>query len=82
LIVLGHSHYPMSHRIGKTLVVNPGSVGQPRNGEPGAHWAIFDTASNCLDFYSEEYDYSALINECKQRNPELPYLVDVLKRLN
>ena len=82
LIVLGHSHYPMSHRIGKTLVVNPGSVGQPRNGEPGAHWAIFDTASNCLDFYSAEYDYSALINECKQRNPELPYLVDVLKRLN
>jgi putative phosphoesterase len=82
LIVLGHSHYPMSHRIGKTLIVNPGSVGQPRNGQPGAHWAIFDTVSNCLDFYNEEYDYSVLINECKQRNPDLPYLVDVLKRLN
>ena len=82
LIVLGHSHYPMSHRIGKTLVVNPGSVGQPRNGQPGAHWAIFDTETHNLQLCKEEYDYSALVYECKQRNPELPYLVDVLKRLN
>jgi putative phosphoesterase len=82
LIVLGHSHYPMTHRIGKTLIVNPGSVGQPRNGKPGAHWAIFDTSTHSLEFFNEKYDYLALVSECKRRNPKLPYLADVLKRLN
>jgi putative phosphoesterase len=32
VIVLGHTHWPMLRRVGKTLIVNPGSCGQPRNG--------------------------------------------------
>lgn len=80
LVVLGHTHYPMQQQIGKTLVVNPGSVGQPRNRQPGAHWAIFDTASRNLEFHQELYDSSALLRECRQRHPELPYLSEVLIR--
>jgi putative phosphoesterase len=80
LIVLGHTHYPMSYRTGKTLVVNPGSVGQPRNGQPGAHWAIFDTKTHNLEFCNEAYDYCALAQECKEKTPELPYLAKILTR--
>jgi len=80
LVVLGHTHYPMHHKIGRTLVVNPGSVGQSRNRQPGAHWAIFDTVSCGLQFCHEDYDSSALVRECRQRHPELPYLADVLLR--
>lgn len=80
LIVLGHTHYPMQQQIGKTLVVNPGSVGQPRNRQPGAHWAIFDTTSRNLEFRQEQYDSSSLVQECQQRHPELPYLSEVLIR--
>lgn len=80
LIVLGHTHYPMLHQIGKTLVVNPGSVGQPRNRQPGAHWAIFDTVNRSLEFRQEQYDFSALVRECQQRDSELPYLAEVLIR--
>lgn len=80
LVVLGHTHYPMQQQIGKTLVVNPGSVGQPRNRQPGAHWAIFDTLSRSLQFRQEAYDSSALVRECQQRHPELPYLSEVLIR--
>lgn len=82
LVVLGHTHYPMQHWFGDTLVVNPGSVGQPRNRQPGAHWALFDTATHSLEFHCERYDLFPLIQECQQRHPELPYLADVLKRLN
>lgn len=82
LVILGHTHYPMRHTIGNTLVVNPGSVGQPRNRRPGASWAIFDTTSRVLEFRQEHYDSSALVQECRERNPELPYLADVLMRLN
>lgn len=80
LVVLGHSHYPMQKKIGKTLVVNPGSVGQTRNRQPGAHWAIFDTTSQNLQFRQEQYDSSALVRESQQRHPELPYLAEVLIR--
>lgn len=80
LVVLGHTHYPMKQKIGKTLVVNPGSVGQPRNHQPGAHWALFDTVSRNLEFRQEQYDSSILVQECQQRHPELPYLAEVLIR--
>ncbi len=82
LVVMGHTHYPMQNMIGKTLVVNPGSVGQPRNRQPGAHWALFDTDTRNLEFHNEQYDSSQLVRECQQRNPELPYLSNVLKRSN
>lgn len=80
LVVLGHTHYPMQHRFGDTLVVNPGSVGQPRNRQPGAHWALFDTDTRNLEFHCEQYDVSDLVQECRQRHPELPYLAEVLTR--
>jgi putative phosphoesterase len=80
LVVMGHTHYPMQHTIGKTLVANPGSVGQPRNRIPGASWALFDTTNRRLEFHREHYDSSALVTECRKRNPELPYLADVLVR--
>lgn len=80
LVVLGHTHYPMQQKIGRTQVVNPGSVGQPRNRQPGAHWAIFDTVSQNLEFRQEQYDSSVLVQECQQRHPEIPYLSEVLTR--
>ena len=57
LVVLGHTHYPMRKKIGKTLVVNPGSVGQPRNCQQGAHWALFDTTSRNVEFRREQYEF-------------------------
>jgi len=81
LVVLGHTHYPMHRQIGDTLVVNPGSVGQPRNRQPGAHWALFDTATRSVEFHREQYDVSELVQECQQRNPELSYLAEVLIRI-
>lgn len=80
LVVLGHTHHPMQHTMGNTIVVNPGSVGQQRNRQPGAYWAVFDTVNRSLDFRQEQYDSSALLQECQQRHPELPYLADVLTR--
>ena len=80
LVVMGHTHYPMQHTIGTTLIANPGSVGQPRNRKPGASWALFDTITRHLEFHQEHYDASVLMAECRQRNPGLPYLADVLGR--
>lgn len=41
---------------GEVLLINPGSVGQPRDGDPRAAFAIWDRQSNRLTFHRAEYD--------------------------
>jgi putative phosphoesterase len=81
LLVTGHTHYPMVKTIGGAVLVNPGSVGQPRNRMPGAHWAVFDTIDRSVELCRTPYDCSSLVLECRKRHPELPYLADVLERV-
>lgn len=81
LVVMGHTHYPMLRQIGSTVVVNPGSVGQPRDRKPGACWALFDTKDRSIELRRESYDSSSLVHECQIRHPELPYLSEVLQRV-
>jgi putative phosphoesterase len=47
ILVLGHTHVPMVERVGRTLVINPGSVGESRERGAGdmVSYAILDTAS-------------------------------------
>ncbi len=81
LLVLGHTHYPMIKKLANGLcVVNPGSVGQPRNSIPGAHWALYDTDTNNIEFFCEIYDYTSVSHEAIRIHPELPYLSTVLLR--
>jgi predicted phosphodiesterase len=39
-VVCGHTHVQFDRRIGKTRVVNSGSVGMPYEDEPGAYWTL------------------------------------------
>lgn len=80
-VVLGHTHYPMVRQIGAARIINPGSVGQPRNRQPGAQWAFLDTESRRVELRVEQYDRAPLIRECLRRHPELPYLAEILERM-
>ncbi len=42
VICVAHTHFPYVLEIGDKLVINPGSVGQPRDGDPRAAYAIID----------------------------------------
>jgi putative phosphoesterase len=42
VICVGHTHQPYVLEVGDKLVINPGSVGQPRDGDPRASYAIID----------------------------------------
>lgn len=81
IIVFGHTHYPMLKYIGTKLFVNPGSVGQPRNRQPDAHWAVYDTRTKQVEFKTEEYDHKTLAKYCRLTYPDIPYLAEVLERL-
>lgn len=84
LAVYGHTHYPHQRELsgaGEPLrIVNPGSVGQPRNRVPGAHWALWDTSTGEIAARVEPYDPAPLQAECRRRDPQLPYLATVLTR--
>lgn len=53
-LFVGHTHLPGRIRVGKTLVVNPGSVGQPKNGDPRAAYAVFENGA--VDSRRAAYD--------------------------
>jgi putative phosphoesterase len=40
VVCVGHTHHPYVLEVGDKLVINPGSVGQPRDGDPRASYAI------------------------------------------
>jgi putative phosphoesterase len=42
VILLGHTHLPMLRRVERVTVLNPGSVGQPRDGDPRASYAVIE----------------------------------------
>jgi putative phosphoesterase len=42
VICVGHTHQPYVLRVGDKLVINPGSVGQPRDGDPRASYAVWE----------------------------------------
>lgn len=44
---------------GRRYMVNPGSVGQPRDGDPRAAYAIVDTDALSVTLYRVEYDVAA-----------------------
>jgi diadenosine tetraphosphatase ApaH/serine/threonine PP2A family protein phosphatase len=62
---------------GKKLLVNPGSVGQPRDGDVRASFAIWDADRGRIEFYRVEYEVA--VTQEKMRAVHLPaYLIDRL----
>ena len=55
-LVLGHTHVQHRATVDGRVVVNPGSVGQPRDGDPDAAYAVLDTARNAVELRRTAYD--------------------------
>ena len=79
-VVMGHTHYRFTARTGSTWLVNPGSVGQPRDRRPGAAWGLLDTGSGEFEQFNEEYDIESVAAHARRTDPHLPYLWEVLER--
>jgi putative phosphoesterase len=41
VLVVGHTHLPFTQQLGERLLINPGSVGKPKDGDPRASYALF-----------------------------------------
>jgi putative phosphoesterase len=51
-VILGHTHYQMAERVGRSLIINPGSAGEPRDPRNGfmLSYAVLDTETDEVTF--------------------------------
>lgn len=73
-VIVGHTHYPMFRKCNEVVYFNPGSVGQPRNKNPNAHFGLFDSSNNTFMHNSVEYNTELIINDCDFYDPKLSNL--------
>lgn len=79
-LFFGHSHHPLSVRRGSSLICNPGSVGQARDIGGLAQWAVVDLDTLEVEQKRTPYDTAPLEDAAMARDPDLPYLRNVLRR--
>lgn len=62
-LVLGHTHVAFVKAIEGRQIINPGSVGQPRDGDARAAYALFDTETRAVEIRRVEYDVKKVADE-------------------
>ena len=66
VLVLGHTHYPMiQRRAGRGLLINAGSVGQPRDGDTRASWVLLEPGCLTARVIRVEYDRQEAIRQLR-----------------
>lgn len=80
LIICGHTHYPMLLEWDGKKILNPGSVGQSRNGVAKAHWVLFETIEKTFKFMLEDYNINTILEAVRTTDPTNLYLQKVLTR--
>lgn len=81
ILVCGHTHIPYAKHYGEKLLVNAGSVGKPKTGNPNANYVIIDiknedkiskTPSSVeVEIIEIKYDFERIANEIEE-NEILP----------
>jgi putative phosphoesterase len=78
-IVTGHTHHKLAKTLSTLLFLNPGSLGQQRDGL-GCSYLILDLAKNSFTFHSVEYDITALEEQIDLYDGGWVRLKEVLRR--
>ncbi len=81
-IFCGHTHHKTDLKFGNCRIINPGSLGQQRDGK-GCSYIMFDTETSGYDIFTVEFDRAALKREIDENetNPEISIrLKEVLDR--
>ena len=80
IFILGNTHYPMRKRIGEKIIINPGSLGQPRHGG-WPSYAVVDLPSGDVVFREVQCDRAPLYRQIEEAMERNLYLKEVLYRI-
>ncbi len=78
MLMVGHTHIPVKFRMNSKHFLNPGSVGQPRHGVPGAFYSIVNMNPLTISMIHLKYDFSPL----QKKMEELGLPKSLSERLN
>lgn len=72
ILVHGHTHVQHAERFDGRLLVNPGSVGQPRDSDPRAAYAVIDTEANTVSLHRVRYSIEEVARKIRETSiPDL-----------
>ncbi|MGK2230321.1 MAG: putative phosphoesterase [Methanobacteriota archaeon] len=66
VLVMGHTHVQGKEEYDKGVVVNPGGVGQPRDGDPRAAYALLDEETGEVELHRVEYPVEEVQDEIRR----------------
>lgn len=66
VLVLGHTHVQSHEIYEEGIVLNPGSIGQPRDGDPRAAYAIVDLDAMTVEERRVDYDVEAVVDAVRE----------------
>lgn len=78
--VFGHTHYPFLHTWDGRYLLNPGSVGQPRDVGGSASYVMVNEANRVVRFKRMTFDVRPVIEAAQRHDSELFYLADIMNR--
>lgn len=78
--VFGHTHYPFLHKCEGRYLLNPGSVGQPRDVGGLASYIIINGDNRVVRFKRMAFDRESVIRAACENDPELGYLAAIMSR--
>lgn len=65
VLVVGHTHLPGAREVGGGLLLNPGSVGKPKDGDPRASYLILDTERGLrAEQVRVSFDVESVVRDC------------------
>jgi len=75
LLVMGHTHHQHHEVYDEGIVCNPGSVGQPRDGDYRAAYAVVDLDERMVHEHRVAYDTAAVIDAVEEAGlpPEIGF---------
>jgi diadenosine tetraphosphatase ApaH/serine/threonine PP2A family protein phosphatase len=59
----------------KRMIINPGGVGQPRDGDPRASYALYDTEAQTVQNFRVEYDIPATQKKMAEQGLPTPLIL-------
>ena len=80
-VLIGHSHYAFAIKNTNSILINPGSVGQSRQIGGKSSWCLINTLNKCFQLVSTDYNTERLVKEIEEKDPEIKYLKEILKRI-
>ena len=78
--IFGNTHYPFIHHHNGRYLINPGSIGQPRDINSMASYVILDLDNDVIQFKRKKFETNKIIEKAKKIDPDVVYLQNVLRR--